>query len=169
MALLTSLSAAESTLVIFMSDNGPYLEEGYANSCKLASSRAGRGRPSSYAAAAWRPITRGRADSTALLRRWRFPSRARWKSYKLFWATQRWPSATTANASAIGVYDASVCTECCPESGWSSGLFGAATVCQCSPEALEFHVPPLVFDMSNDRNETTPIPSNGELYAQVVR
>jgi hypothetical protein len=93
---------------------------------------------------------------------------ARYKNFKLFWATQRWADAANASAS-IGTYDASVCTQCCPQAGWTSGLFGSATVCQCSPEALQYHDHPLVFDMSKDPNETIPIPSTGEFYAQVSR
>jgi len=74
------------------------------------------------------------------------PLAARYMNYKVHWATQRWQE---------GYED--VCTQCCPAAGYTAGLFGSTTLCQCDDSSLDFHDPPLVFNIRRDPNETTPL------------
>lgn len=108
---------------------------------------------------------------------------------KLFWAMQKWcaqsarrlwagpgyspagaraprpsPSTSPEEAKGIGTYNASICTECCPEAGFTAGLLGSTTVCQCSDDALAFPRRPVVFDMRVDRNETQPLEETDPRY-----
>lgn len=68
---------------------------------------------------------------------------ARWMDFKVFWATQKWQEGWGA-----------VCHECCPRAGYTAGLFGSTTLCQCDAKSLDYHSPPLVFNIRRDPNET---------------
>lgn len=85
------------------------------------------------------------------------PIAARYLEYKVHWATQRWEKGNEA-----------VCTECCPHAGYTAGLFGSTTLCQCDGKALEERNPPLVFNIRRDPNETKPIKPGSAEHTHIV-
>ncbi|XP_075189587.1 arylsulfatase H-like isoform X2 [Anomaloglossus baeobatrachus] len=42
-------------------------------------------------------------------------------------------------------------------------------LCDCSGEKVIYHVPPLLYNLSNDPSEKNPLPSNSELYDEVLQ
>jgi len=214
--LLTTLDevgAAEDTLVIFTSDNGPYQEEGWAQSGRKAGLKGGKGQlweggirvpaivrwpgvvpagavsdapvraidlmPTIAAFAGVRlppSLLIDGVDQSLFLQRptdahngWLASGRvsfhycgvhviaARYLGIKVFWRTQRWQAGFEGT-----------CTQCCPRAGYTAGLFGSTTLCQCDERSLETPERPLVFDVRNDPNETTPLPHTAEAYVTAV-
>ena len=85
------------------------------------------------------------------------PIAARYLEYKIHWATQRWDPGHEAT-----------CTECCPRAGYTAGLFGSTTLCQCDGKALDERSPPLIFNIRRDPNETRPIKPGSAEHTHVV-
>ncbi|KAJ1623408.1 alkaline-phosphatase-like protein [Pavlovales sp. CCMP2436] len=82
---------------------------------------------------------------------------ARYMDYKVHWATQRWDPGHEAT-----------CTECCPRAGYTAGLFGSTTLCQCDGKSLEVREPPLLFNIRKDPNETRPIKPGSYEHSHIV-
>lgn len=67
--------------------------------------------------------------------------------YKLHFATQIWTSVARPSPK---------CVECCPYGPTSLNGTGGS-LCDCGAGDLNFHNPPLVYDMHVDRNELHPL------------
>ena len=67
------------------------------------------------------------------------------RTLKLHFATQVWKS--DKNPSPL-------CVQCCPNNTLHSKV---GSMCECDVAALTLHVPPLIFDMDLDRNESSPL------------
>merc|ERR1711862_198776 len=67
--------------------------------------------------------------------------------FKVFWKTPKWYANDPKNAS--------VCLQCCNGVNLFSKLTGtsATELCGCKDKEMDFHDPPLVYDMTNDRME----------------
>jgi arylsulfatase A-like enzyme len=85
------------------------------------------------------------------------PIAARYLEYKVHWATQRWDPGHEA-----------ICTECCPRAGYTAGLFGTTTLCQCDAKSLDERNPPLLFNIRRDPNETRPIKPGSPEHTHIV-
>merc|ERR1719181_1084799 len=64
--------------------------------------------------------------------------------FKLFWATPKWYTNDPE--------DDSICQQCCNGINAASKLTGtvATELCGCTDADMDFHDPPLIFDMKND-------------------
>ena len=67
------------------------------------------------------------------------------RTLKLHFATQVWKSDKSPSP---------LCVQCCPNNTLHDKL---GSMCECDGESLKHHVPPLIFDMDLDRNESSPL------------
>lgn len=72
---------------------------------------------------------------------------ARHNNFKFHFATANWTSTYTPSPK---------CIQCCPDGPTSFNGTGG-TLCDCAAKDLIFHDPPLIFDMTTDWLETTPL------------
>ena len=93
---------------------------------------------------------------------------ARVRNIKILWATQRWAQPDDLPGGPRGGWAPDVCEQCCPRAGWAERApFGAQSGCGCDDSSLDWHNPPLAFDVAADRNETRPLGA-GALYDEAV-
>eukprot|EP00055_Hartaetosiga_balthica_P013031 m.65220 g.65220 ORF g.65220 m.65220 type:complete len:538 (+) comp8146_c0_seq1:178-1791(+) len=211
LAALEETGEASNTLVMLMSDNGPFKEEGWDKCGRTGGLSGGKGQtyeggirvpgiarwpgvisPSTIANQSismldvfptFAHIANISLDPSVLLDGenvldilvnpssqqrtgkflWHYCGRnvtaARNGKYKLHFATQIWTSDARPTP---------LCTECCPYGPTSFNGTGGS-LCDCDPDDLTYHDPPLMFDMLNDPGEKNPLsPSNVPNFAQLV-